>query len=143
MEEIGEFIGDLFTDDSNTFEPIAFYNPEMDYLMYINEDCSYRADRISRALTVLWHPYEEKKLIGFKLKGFRLMFNRVKDTSAISEDQFPDIMQWLTLAIYRSAEEIIAEHEKQRLREISALARQLAGNYRIKPETFTRVLEAA
>jgi hypothetical protein len=52
------------------FTPIATYYQTMDYLLYLKEDVSYRADRVDKLLTLLWHPHEEN-LVGIQLKGFR------------------------------------------------------------------------
>jgi hypothetical protein len=110
----------------------------MDYLMYVNEDCSYVADRVSRFITVLWHPSERDKLIGFKLKGFRRMYNRVRESAAMTDDEFPQLIRWLTLALYRSAEEVIDDHEKQRLQQVSAIVRQVAGGFRIPEKELAK-----
>jgi hypothetical protein len=140
MENLGEFIQGLFpdngSDDALGFVPVVFYHPEMDYLMYINEDCSYVADRISRFLTVLWHPSEPGKLIGLKLKGFRLMYERVRESAALTDAEFPLFISWLSLALYRSAEELIDEHERRRLKEVSAIARKIVGNAEIPSKVW-------
>ena len=39
----------LSEDDSQSqFQPVAKYYPEMDFMLYLNEDCSYRADRVDQ-----------------------------------------------------------------------------------------------
>ncbi|MCH8843253.1 MAG: hypothetical protein IID61_09780 [SAR324 cluster bacterium] len=127
MDNIGNFINDLYSrTGDDEFVPVVFYYPEMDYLMYIREDCSYRADRISRFITVLWHPHEEEKLVGIKLKGFRKMFNHAKETSALSEGEFTQLIRWLSLALYRSGEELIEEHERNKFQKISPQLREIA-----------------
>jgi hypothetical protein len=64
--------------DEKPFRPVARYYPPMDFLLYLNEDCSYCADRVDKFLTLLWHPYEDK-LVGIKLKGLRYIFNQKRD----------------------------------------------------------------
>src|SRR4051794_18428248 len=39
---------------------------------------AYRADRVDRFLTLLWHPYEDRA-VGVKLKGFRFIFERMRE----------------------------------------------------------------
>ena len=128
MDNLGEFISGLYPAgaEADEFVPVVFYYLHMDYLMYIREDCSYRADRISRFLTVLWHPYEADKLVGIKLKGFRKMFNRVRESAALDEEEFTQLIRWLGIAIRKSAEEMIEEHEKIRLGEIAGPLREFA-----------------
>lgn len=58
------------------FAPGVKYYPNMDYLIYKQEAGSYRADRVDAFLTVLWHPTEDR-LIGVKLKSWRLLLQKV------------------------------------------------------------------
>jgi hypothetical protein len=62
-----------FSPGNAGFSPKACYHRSMDFLIYLNEDCSYRADRVDQFLTLLWHPHEER-LVGIKLKGFLALF---------------------------------------------------------------------
>lgn len=141
MDNLGELMGGLFPDDSTnpqSFQPVAFYHPEMDYLMYVNEDCSFRADRLSRFVTVLWHPHEEGKLVGVKLKGFRKMFLQAKGGGALSEDEFRQFIRWLAIALYCSAGEAIDDRERARLKELSEKARQVVSGVRISDEELAK-----
>jgi hypothetical protein len=63
-----------FRPGNEGFSPKACYHQSMDFLIYLNEDCSYRADRVDKFLTLLWHPNEER-LVGIKLKSFLALFN--------------------------------------------------------------------
>ena len=49
------------------FEACACYYEPMDFILYLQEDVPYRADRIDYFLTLLWHPYEPHA-IGIKPK---------------------------------------------------------------------------
>lgn len=53
--------------DSNEFKPCVGYYSAMNLILYLNEDCSYRAQYVDSFLEVLWHPYEDK-IVGIKLK---------------------------------------------------------------------------
>ena len=72
------------------FRATTWYDRYMDHLIYLKEDVSYRADRVDPALTLLWHPHEER-LVGVKLKGIAGVF---EDISSIlvdhdHKDEFP------------------------------------------------------
>jgi hypothetical protein len=51
------------------FVPGASYFRTMDSLVYLNEDCSYRAQRVDDRLTLLLHPQEER-VVGIQLHSF-------------------------------------------------------------------------
>lgn len=59
--------------EAEPFRQAARYYPAMDHLLYLTEDCSYRADRVDEWLTLLWHPHR-LDLVGIKLKGIRAIF---------------------------------------------------------------------
>ncbi len=58
-----------------SFKTTAKYIPGMDCLIYLREDCSYRAVRLNEYTTVLLHPYEETP-VGVKFKGVRHLHER-------------------------------------------------------------------
>lgn len=59
------------------FEPVARYFAPMDCLIYLREDCTYRAVRLNAFTTILLHPYEDRP-VGVKLKGMRFLHERLK-----------------------------------------------------------------
>jgi hypothetical protein len=59
------------------FAPGAKYIAPMDCLIYLREDCSYRAIRLDPLRTVLLHPTEDRP-VGIKVKGARFVAERVK-----------------------------------------------------------------
>ena len=61
---------------SDAYVPTAKYIPAMDCLIYLREDCSYRAVRLNQSLTVLLAPYEDRP-VGVKFKGVREMYERL------------------------------------------------------------------
>jgi hypothetical protein len=71
------------------FRAVARYNSLMDHLLYLKEDCPYRADRVDKWLTLLWHPYHWE-LVGIKLKGIRAVFRELMVES--SSEQDPDVL---------------------------------------------------
>ena len=73
-------------DDSlKPFIPISKYYWTMDLLLYLKEDVSYRADRVDRLLTLLWHPYDDE-LVGIQIKGFRCLCLEHPLLSEIAKD---------------------------------------------------------
>ena len=69
------------TVEEGGFRPVARYYPSMDFLLYLKEDCSYRADRVDNFLTILWHPYKDE-IVGIKLKGIRVIYDKNKERLA-------------------------------------------------------------
>lgn len=62
------------------FSERVWFDSEMDQLVFLREDVSFRADRVDEYLTLLWHPYEER-LVGLKLKGIQSKFDVVVKAS--------------------------------------------------------------
>lgn len=55
---------------SQPFEPIISYNSERNFIIYLREDVSYRAQHYDEFLTILWHPYE-KRIVGVQIHNAR------------------------------------------------------------------------
>jgi hypothetical protein len=103
----------------------------MDFLLYLKEDCSYRADRVDQFLTLLWHPYKDE-LVGIKLKGIRVIYNKTKDRLAAG-----GVTSWPIFALLSEilldllAKPLIAQLEpskQERLRDKYRRAIQFAAN---------------
>jgi hypothetical protein len=116
---------------ADKFKPVARYYADMDFMLYVNENCSYRADRVDAFLTVLWHPQDDR-LVGIKLKGFKLLFDQLRAVvgEVLRPDHFLPLIKALELAYVGGiAETIISSYEnekrKQRTRELYAKAREL------------------
>jgi hypothetical protein len=90
------------TTDDGVFVAITRYYAPMDYLLYLTEDVSYRADRVDEFLTVLWHPYEDR-LIGLKFKGFRVLLRQVKAALGLQERDYLSLVTLLTEAALSQA----------------------------------------
>ncbi len=97
-----------------TFVPVARFYPAMDFLLYLAEDVSYRADRVDEILTVLWHPYEER-LVGIKLKGFACLVQEVKRALGNQDISVMPLVTLVAEALMQGgAQKLIAEHEQPR-----------------------------
>lgn len=76
----------------------AKYDADMDFLLYLQEPLSYRADRVDAFLTLLWHPRDDR-MIGVKLKGWRLMFGEMKEKLGLQESAFFPLVDALEFAL--------------------------------------------
>ena len=128
LEKLGP---EMAAAEGEPFHPVARYYPPMDFLLYLKEDCSYRADRVDQFLTLLWHPHKEE-LVGIKLKGLRVVYNRSRDRLAAN-----GVTSWPIFALLSEilltvlAEPLIAALEPQRrdrLLEKYRMAVQFAAN---------------
>lgn len=107
------------------FKPVARYFPEMDFLIYLKKDCSYRAKRVDAFLTVLYDPYEEK-LVGVKLKGFKFLFERFRAVSKLDlkDSHFVELTRVLEIAMVGGlGESMMDSYRHQRSQELWEEAR--------------------
>ena len=120
------------------FEAGAHYYAPMDFVLYLTEDVPYRADRVDKFLTLLWHPYEERA-VGVKLKGFRMMFERTRlilqtRGVTISNQEFePLITVFEVLMTAGLGSAIVADAERKRLDERYEAARELIKDAHYNP----------
>jgi hypothetical protein len=115
------------------FEACACYYEPMDFILYLQEDVPYRADRIDHFLTLLWHPYEPRA-IGIKLKGARFIFQRIQAIFRSRGEDIPDsdfmsLVTALEVAMTAGAgAAVTGAVERKRLDEGYQKARELIGN---------------
>lgn len=69
------------------FEPTAYFDPEMDQLLYLTSNAAYRAERVDSRLTILWDAHE-LRIVGIKLERFRSLFDELKAEGLIEESRF-------------------------------------------------------
>ena len=111
---------DQLTDTSpgQTFVPGAQYYPAMDCLLYLEEDVSYRADRVDEFLTLLWQPYS-LRLVGLKLKGFHARFESLTESVDLDEGHFLKLIDVVTFFLIQGgAREIMEGHESERKKKL-------------------------
>lgn len=111
------------------FEPVARYIAPMDCLIYLREDCSYRAVRLNAHITVLLHPYEDRP-VGIKLKGMRYLHERLKAIlrGTTSSDSVPSeirLIAYWELALTATAEIEIERAESERQRQLAERVREI------------------
>lgn len=118
------------------FEPMAQYFVGMDYLLYITEDCSYRADRIDGWLTLLRHPAEDR-LVGIKLKGFEFIFRQLQAAlkaagSELDDGVFTPMVAVLEVAMVGGlGSEIVNTFERKRIEDAYCQAKHFAQDHQV------------
>jgi hypothetical protein len=109
------------------FQPCARYIAPMDCLIYLREDCSYRAVRLNAYQTVLLHPYEDRP-VGVKLKGMRFLHTRLRAILKAAKvadanlEGFALIAFW-ELALTASGDDETSDAEAARRQQLGARAR--------------------
>jgi hypothetical protein len=105
------------------FKPSAKYIAPMDCLIYLKEDCSYRAVRVDPLRTVLLHPTDDYP-VGIKLKGMRHIFERYRAilmSLSIKPDQVSLWALWET-ACTLDGDELMANADIERRRQYAERA---------------------
>src|SRR5450755_4570243 len=111
------------------FIPAAKYIAPMDCLIYLREDCSYRAVRVDALRTVLLHPSEDRP-VGVKLKGMRHLFERYRailNSMHVKMDQVTLWTLWET-ACSVDGDELTENADLDRRRQYAARAGRMLEN---------------
>ena len=132
--------------DTGEFGVVSRYNLNMDFFLYLVEDCAYRADRVDGFLTVLWHPHEDR-LVGLKLKGFRFLFNQLTKLTKFGEGDFVPLVNAIELAVVSTVtDEMLARVGEERLRarrEKYDKALKFASRATISPDEWHKIVDRA
>ena len=121
------------TVNNKDFAPVARYYPEMDFVLYLNEDCSYRADRVDTFLTVLWHPLDNR-LVGVKIKGFKFIFTQLeKIIDDLNDKDFIPLVKAIEIALVGGyAEALMDQVERERNLRFYTDAIKLVGEVQVE-----------
>lgn len=94
------------------YTPAAAYMQDSDCVEYVAEDTVCVYQRIDEALTLI---YDETGfgLVGFKLKGFRNFFERVKDDIGLTEGHFVNLCRVLERVCLESGEQHIGDARRK------------------------------
>lgn len=138
IQSLTELNGIQLKTGNRVFSPKARYYPALDFLMYLNKDCSYRADRVDSWLTLLLDPQEDV-LVGLRLKGFKFLFERLKAIKGpqqheISKWDWKDFISFLEVALTLHGEDLLKDIS-QDLKKKYADARQFAEKEKINIES--------
>jgi hypothetical protein len=128
------------------FEPSVWFDREMDQLVCLREDCSYRADRVDPFLTLLWHPNREE-IIGIKLKGIRSIFEEIVEAEGYSSQDFVPLVNviggvMLGIVVSNAMNKAERDDKHAEWREKYAEAREVADGMNV-PTDLDKIALAA
>src|SRR4051794_32989203 len=122
MKNLAEFGTGHGPQSLTEFRPAAKYFAAMDCLIYLREDCSYRAVRLDTLRTVLLHPTEDRP-VGVKLKGTRFLMERLMAVFKAHDVNTADLSKHLKLitlweiAATAEGKDAVASAEAERQRQ--------------------------
>lgn len=108
--------------------PVAVYFADADCVEYVAEDTTCVYDRVDGFLTLI---FDETKIIpiGFKLKGFRNVFEKLKAELGFSESEFVELVKVLETACTQMGEARFGADTRRR--QQYEAARKLARNVKL------------
>lgn len=122
------------------FEPTAKYYHAMDFLLYLREDCSFVADRVDPFLTVLYHPDEQSRIVGIKLKGFRFLFEQFrKIVEDLDPEDFLPVVKFIEMALVAGVAEAYIEENEERIQRSYDNARTVVEGVKFDQRDFVLV----
>ena len=78
-DELRALLGETYT--ANPFEPLAYYDDELDCIRVMAKDCSYTAERLNETFTILKDNYPDSgqyhSYVGFTIKGLKHLFTEM------------------------------------------------------------------
>ncbi len=81
----------------------------MDFLEYVSCDDVTVSDRIDPVLTVMWN-YEQTEVVGFRLKGFRCLFNEtLKKLMPLQDEDFDPLVDTLKTVFTRVGDQLFPD----------------------------------
>ena len=101
---------------SSECAPVAVYFDDADCVEYVREDTTCVYKRVGSFLTLV---YDETDMIpvGFKLKGFRNVFTRMKARGELKGVEFVDVIVVLEEICSEIGEEIFADQSRSQAYE--------------------------
>jgi hypothetical protein len=113
------------------YKPVAVYYLDSDCVEYVKEDAFCIYQRIDSFLTLI---VDETKhnLIGFKLKGFKYIFEQhVKPLFKLNDSQFIDLVSVIEAVFTQIGDEVFSSDDDERQRAYKA-AIKLASSDNVK-----------
>lgn len=83
---------------TSPFSPAAWFEPELDQLVFHLVDEPYFERRVDRWLTVFGSMEEPEKVVGFKIKGFAWLYERIVHQGRVHDDGFFALVDLLDFA---------------------------------------------
>lgn len=127
IEQLRELIESGAPPTMAGYRPQAIYFNDSDCVEYVKEDCFCIYDRVDDFLTLI---FDETQLnvIGFKLKGFRYVFEaHLKPLFELNDAQFINLVSAIEAYLTKVGNEIFSSQDEERKRAYKA-ALKLAHN---------------
>jgi hypothetical protein len=119
------------TPGSSRYEPTAIYFMDSDCVEYVKEDCLCVYERVDNFLTLILDE-TEYNVIGFKLKGFKCIFEKyLKPLLKLTDEQFLGLVPVLEIVFTALGNGMFSVGEEARVRAYKA-AIKLAANDNVK-----------
>lgn len=113
MERLNEFLVNHFdVRVFNSFKKKACYYSSMDHIEYLAVDAITVSDRVDDFLTVVWDKNFDH-IVGFKLKGFKAAFERIKPLKLLNDENFNPIIAVLEHVFTQVGDEIFSGMDEQ------------------------------
>ena len=95
------------------YRPVALYFLESDCVEYVKQDTFYIHRRVDSFLTLI---FDETKnnLIGFKLKGFKHVFDKVKPLFELNDMQFVDLVPVIQFVFTQLGNQMFSVGDEER-----------------------------
>lgn len=113
------------------YDPVALYFLDSDCIEYVKEDTFCIYERVDSFLTLI---FDETKinLIGFKLKGFKCVFDKfVKPLLELNDQQFVELVPVLEFVFTQFGDQMFSIGSEERKRAYKA-ALKLAANDNVR-----------
>lgn len=114
------------------YRPAAIYSFDADCVEYVKGDVFCFYERIDSRLTLI-KDATGNNLIGFKIKGFRNTFERLKAAHDLSDRQFVSMISALEAIYTEIGDQLTAD---PRVKAAYQAAYQLAANDNVKLESY-------
>lgn len=106
MNELAKYLSQFDAELSADFQPHACYYESMDLVEYITVDCITISDRIDTFLTLIFDKSGEEP-VGFKLKGFKYIFNEyLKAQYQLQDESFLPLISILQGVVQQVGDDI-------------------------------------
>ncbi len=115
------------------YTPAAIYSFDADCVEYVRSDSFAMYERIDARLTLI-KDATGHNLIGFKIKGFRNTFERLKSMHDLSDGQFIPMISAIEAIYTEMADQIFAD---PKIKAAYHAAFQLASNDNVKLAGFS------
>ncbi len=119
------------TTETGRFFPAAVYFADSDCVEYVKEDSFCVYDRVDEFLTLIWDATQQD-LVGFKLKGFKLLFNtRLKPIYKLNDEQFVAVVSVIETVCTKLGDALFQD---ERVARAYKMAKNLAANENVRIE---------